>query len=101
MPLKRGRKDEAAVISEIVFEDTIRRICRVLGVREDGVALDTLISELAKRNRPVLSTLKAKRARAAAGLRTSAVHTRREEIEIGDVGPVIGLTRELIAAHLK
>jgi hypothetical protein len=28
--LKHGRKDEAAVIAGIVFEDTIRRICRVL-----------------------------------------------------------------------
>ena len=35
--LKRGRKDEAAVIAGIVFEDTIRRICRVLGVAERGV----------------------------------------------------------------
>jgi hypothetical protein len=42
--LKQGRKDEAAVVAGIVFEDTIRRICRVLGVTENGVALNTLIS---------------------------------------------------------
>jgi hypothetical protein len=72
--LKHGRKNEAAVIAGIVFEDTIRRICRVLGVPEDGVALDTLITELTKRE--VLTALKAKRARAAAGLRTSAAHAR-------------------------
>jgi hypothetical protein len=29
-----------------VFEDTTRGICRVMGVTENGVALDTLISEL-------------------------------------------------------
>jgi hypothetical protein len=46
--LKHGRKDEAAVIAGIVFEDTIRRICRVLAVPEQGVALDTLISEVAR-----------------------------------------------------
>jgi hypothetical protein len=98
--LKYDRKNEAAVIAGIVFEDTIRRICRVLGVPERGVALDTLISELAKRDPPVLTVLKAKRARAAAGLRTSAAHARWEEIALGDVGPVIELTKELIGAHL-
>jgi hypothetical protein len=30
--LKHGRKNEAAVIAGIVFEDTIRRICQVLGI---------------------------------------------------------------------
>jgi hypothetical protein len=97
--LKHGRKDEAAVIAGIVFEDTIRRICRVLDVAENGVALDTLISELTKRN--VLTAQKAKRARAAAGLRTSAAHARWEEIQLSDVNPVIELTRELMAAHLE
>jgi hypothetical protein len=96
--LKHGRKDEAAVITGIVFEDTIRRICRVLGVPEDGVALDTLITELTKRE--VLTALKAKRARAAAGLRTSAAHARWEEIQLSDVKPVIEFTRELMAEHL-
>jgi hypothetical protein len=45
--------------------------------------------------------LKAKRARAAAGLRTSAAHARWEEIQLGDVKPVIEFTRELMAAHLE
>jgi hypothetical protein len=96
--LKHGRKNEAAVIAGIVFEDTLRRICRVLRVAENDVALDTLISELTKRD--VLTALKAKRARAAAGLRTSAAHARWEEIDPSDVNPVIELTRELMAAHL-
>jgi hypothetical protein len=97
--VKRGRKDEAAVIAGIVFEDTMRRICRLLGVPENGVALDTLISELTKRD--VLTALKAKRARAAAGLRTSAAHARWEEFQLSDVNPVIELTRELMAARLE
>jgi hypothetical protein len=62
-----------AVIAGIVFEDTIRRICRVLGVTENGIALDTLISELAKKG--TLTALKAKHARFAAGLRTSAAQS--------------------------
>jgi len=39
------------VIAGIVFEDTIRRICRVQEIPENGVALDTLISELTKQER--------------------------------------------------
>jgi hypothetical protein len=96
--LKHGRKNEAGVIAGIVFEDTIRRICRVLEIDENGVPLDKLITELARRD--VLTGLKAKRARAAAGLRTSAAHARWEEIDLGDVAPVIELTRELIETHL-
>jgi hypothetical protein len=99
--LRQGRKDEAAVIAGIVFEDTIRRICQILEITEKGVALDVLISELAKRDPPVLTSLKAKRARAAAGLRTSAAHARWEEIQHSDVGPVIEFARELMAAHLE
>jgi hypothetical protein len=73
--------------------------CRVLEIPEKGVALETLISELAKRD--VLTALKAKRARAAAGLRTSAAHARWEEIQLTDVKPVIDFTRELMLAHLE
>ena len=96
--LNRRRKDEAAVIAGIVFEDTIRRICRVLGITENGVALDQLITELTKQG--ALTALKAKRARAAAGVRTSAAHARWEEIDLGDVRPVIELTKELIETNL-
>ncbi len=96
--LAQGRKNEAGVIAGIVFEDTIRRICRTLEIGENGVSLETLIADLARRD--VLTALKAKRARAAAGLRTSAAHARWEEFEIGDVTPVIEFTKELIAAHL-
>ena len=47
--LNRRRKDEAAVIAGIVFGDTIRRICRVLGITENGVALDhTLLNSRSK-----------------------------------------------------
>jgi len=73
-------------------------LCRVLGIPESGVALNTLITELTKRD--VLTALKAKRARAAAGLRTSAAHARSEEIGLGRRGPVIELTKELIEAHV-
>jgi len=58
-------------------------------------------SELAKRDPPVLTALKAKRARAAAGLRTSAAHARWEEIQLNDVKPIIDFTSELIGTHLE
>ena len=61
--------------------------------------LEMLISELAKRD--VVTALKAKRARAAAGLGTSAARARWEEIQLSDVKPVIEFTRELMAAHLE
>jgi hypothetical protein len=48
-----------------------------------------------------MTELKAKRARAAAGLRTSAARARWEQIQLGDVKPVIEFTRELMAAHLE
>ena len=34
------------------------------------------------------------------GPRTSAAHARWEEIDLGDMAPVIELTKELIGAHL-
>lgn len=38
---------------------------------------------------------------AAAGLRISTAHARWEQIQLGDVNPVIEFTRELMAAHLE
>jgi hypothetical protein len=96
--LKIGSKNEAGVIAGVVFEDTIRKICRMHDISENGVKLDELVSALVKRE--LLTGLKAKRARAAAGLRTSAAHARWEEFDEGDVRPVIELTRELLEAHL-
>jgi len=95
---KENRKNEASVIAGVVFEDTVRRICRKHGIAENGVKLDQLISELVKGG--LLTDLKAKRARASAGLRTSATHARWEQIDEKDIQPTIDLTRELIEAHL-
>src|SRR3984893_17692341 len=62
--LQHNRKNEAGIIAGIVFEDTIRRICPTLDIGENGVALETLIAELAKRD--VLTALKGK-ARSGSG----------------------------------
>jgi hypothetical protein len=97
--LNQGRKNEAAVIAGIVFEDTVRRLCRTRTINENGIKLDTLITQLVNAN--VLTALKAKRARAAAALRTSAAHARWDDFTLEDVRPAIEMTREVIASHLE
>lgn len=96
--LNEARKNEAGVIAGVVFEDTLRQICRNEGIPEKGQKLDGLISELT--NRSELSGVKAKRARVAAHVRTKASHAQWSEYEIEDVKATIEFTRELIAAKL-
>ena len=64
---KHGRKDEAAVIAGIVFEDTVRRICRVLGLPEERGRAHNGTWEAGYYDRGG-----GEAARAAPGLRTSA-----------------------------
>lgn len=61
--LKEQRKQEAGVICGVVFEDTVRRICRKHDIEEIGVQLDSLIGSPTKIE--VLMGAKAKRARVA------------------------------------
>ena len=96
--LKQSRKNEAGVIAGVVFEDTSRRLCRKHDIAETGVKLDTLISELS--NIGELSAIQAKRARAAAHVRTKASHAQWDEFALEDVQATITFTRELISAKL-
>ena len=93
-----SRKNEAGVIAGVVFEDTLRRICRKNGITEEGEKLDELISALATKGK--LSAVKAKRARVAAHVRTKASHAQWDEFGLEDVRATIDFTRELIGAHL-
>lgn len=93
-----SRKNEAGVIGGVVFEDTLRRICRKQGMLEKGLKLDGLISELT--NRGELTSVKAKRARVAAHVRTKASHAQWDEFELEDVKATIEFTRELIASKI-
>ena len=92
------RKQEAGVIAGVVFEDTLRRVCRKHGIPDKDVKLDSLISELAGLD--LLTTVKAKRARAAADVRTKATHAQWDEFEIEDVRATINFARELMDQHL-
>ena len=93
-----ARKNEAGVIAGVVFEDTLRQVCRKESIQEKDVKLDTLISELSSRGK--LSGVKAKRARAAAHVRTKASHAQWDEFEMEDVQSTIILTHELIESNL-
>jgi hypothetical protein len=96
--LKEQKKQEAGVICGVVFEDTVRRICRKNEISETGVQLDSLIGALTKIE--ILTGTKAKRARVAAHVRTKATHAQWEEFDIGDVAATIDITQELIATQL-
>jgi predicted Ser/Thr protein kinase len=97
--LKDDMKNEAGVIAGVVFEDTLRRVCRKLSIEEHGVKMDALISQLASRG--ILTATKAKRARAAADVRTKATHAQWKEFDKGDVSSAIAFTEELIISHIE
>ena len=95
---RNSKKQESGVIAGVVFEDAVRRVCRKLGLTEKGQKLDALISELTSCGE--LTAVKAKRARAAADVRTKATHAQWDEFEIDDVRSTIEFTRDLIETKL-
>ncbi|MGD0919992.1 MAG: hypothetical protein ABSB22_26440 [Thermodesulfobacteriota bacterium] len=96
--VKQKSKNEAGVIAGVVFEDTLRTICRNAGVEEKGKKLDILIDELVKTG--TLTQVKAKRAKVAAHVRTKATHAQWDEFELEDVTTTIEFTEEIILKHL-
>lgn len=96
--LKHKRKNHAGVIAGVVFEDTVRRICRKNMLEEKGKRIDYLISILSSKG--VISGIQAKRARAAAHIRTKATHAQWDEFEFEDARATIQFTRELIVSKL-
>lgn len=96
--LQSSLKNEAGVIAGVVFEDSLRRICRKNGKEDKDEKLDTLISYLAQNN--IISQAKAKRARAAAHVRTKATHAQWDEFDINDVQGAVNFTEELVLTHL-
>jgi hypothetical protein len=94
----KAMKNEAGVIAGVVFEDSLRRVCRKKNIPEAGVKLDLLVTALS--NAGTLSAVKAKRARAAADVRTKATHAQWNDFELSDVEATIVFTREFISRHL-
>jgi hypothetical protein len=97
--LAENRKDPAGVIAGVVFEDTIRRLCRANSINDRGQTLDPLINALAGANH--LTKLEAKEARTSAGLRTSATHALWNEFNADQVRTVIAFTHRLVREKLN
>lgn len=95
---KAGKVTEASVLASAVFEDAVKRVARKNNIDPAGKTLDPLITELVKAN--IFTAVKAKRYRAAAGVRDKALHAEWEKIDINDVGELIRSTRDLISDHL-
>ena len=96
--LQDKRKNQAGVIAGVVFEDTVRRICRNNTIVEKDKKIDELISILCTKGE--ISGVKAKRARVAAHIRTKATHAQWDEFEFEDVRATIEFTRELMVSKL-
>lgn len=96
--VQQDRKNEAGVIAGVVFEDSLRRVCRKQQIIEKDVKLDQLISQLTSNG--TFTAVKAKRARVAAHVRTKASHAQWDEFEMADVQATLAFTHEFIAANL-
>jgi hypothetical protein len=96
---KEGKKQAAGVLSGVVFEDTIRRICRDKGITEKGAELEQLIIALQKQT--VITGQQARQARTAAFVRTKATHAQWDEYDLDGVAETITLTRTLLRDHLS
>jgi putative aminopeptidase FrvX len=84
----------AGVIAGVVFEDTIRRACTKYSIVEKGVQLELLIDQLSKAAQ--VPSVKTKRAKAAAGVRTKATHAQWDEFDKDDVEATIATTRAFV-----
>ena len=96
---KNKHPKQAGVIAGVVFEDTLRSICRIKNIEEKDKNIDLLINELVKVG--VLSQVKAKRAKVAAHVRTKATHAQWDEFDLADVNTTVDITEELILNSLN
>lgn len=94
----KNMKNESGIISGVVFEDSIRRICDNKSIPQKDVKLEDLINHLARVG--TFNGVKAKRAKVAAHVRTKATHAQWDEFRIEDVNATIQFCRELIDQHL-
>jgi len=97
--LGEGRKEPAGAVVGVVFEDTIRRICRANGIADAGQTCEPLINALTTAG--VLSKLEGKEAKAASDLRANATHAWWDKFNADQVGVVIEFTRRLLREKLS
>lgn len=96
--LEEGRKDPAGIIVAVVFEDTIRRVCRTNGIDDSDKTCEPLINALTAAN--VLTKLEAKEAKLASDLRANATHAWWDRFNADQVQVVINFTRRLLREKL-
>ena len=96
---RKSHKEGAGNLATAVLEDTVRRIARAHKVTEAGVKLDSLITTLTQDD--VITSIVAKRCRAAAGVRNATLHAQWDQVTIEDVDSVIRLTRQLLSECLS
>lgn len=92
--LRANRKEPAGVLAGVVFEDTVRRACERRSIAQTGVQLDQLITALEKAT--AISAIEAKRARAAAAVRTQATHAQWDQFSKNDVEDTIRFSRQML-----
>jgi hypothetical protein len=95
---QEDEKQAAGVLAAVVFEDTIRRICRDKGITDKGEDLEQLINALARRN--VITGQQTKQAKVAAHVRAKATHALWDEYDLDGVAQTIQLTRTFLREHL-
>ena len=95
---QEGLKQVAGVLAGVVFEDTIRRICRDKNVTDKGEDLEQLINALTRRN--VITGQQSKQAKLAAHVRTKATHALWDEYDLDGVAAAIQLTKTFLREHL-
>jgi uncharacterized protein YutE (UPF0331/DUF86 family) len=94
---KANKKNEASVLASAVLEDTVKKIALKNSVNEKR-SLDPIIDDLVTAG--VFTPVKAKRVKAYAGTRNSALHADWDAFDIKDVGEMINGVRELIEEFL-
>jgi len=93
-----GEEQAGGVLAGVVFEDTIRRMCREQNIPDRGQDLDQLIIALGRRS--LITGQQSKQARVAAHVRNKATHALWDEYELDGVAATIELTRTFLREHL-
>jgi hypothetical protein len=96
---KCGKKNESAILSSIIFEDTIKKIAKKNNIDPSGLSLEPLITELSKAQ--IFTPVATKRIKGFSGLRNHTFHAEWDKFEIGDVGEFIKSLKKLIEDHLS
>jgi hypothetical protein len=96
---KEGRKQEAGVIAGVVFEDTVRQICRdKCGITDKDQKLEDLINTL--KGRGVITGQQSKQAKVGSHVRTKATHAQWDEFDLEGVAATIQITKIFLREHL-